>query len=101
MRPDPIVQLHPDTAQRLGLQEGKWVYIETEMGRVKQRLSLNRKIDPRLVIAALGWWFPEKDDSEQGWRESNVNMLTSCGPDYDPAIGTVSLRGIPCRVRGE
>ncbi len=101
MRPDPIVQLHPDTARNLGLQEGKWVYIETEMGRVKQRLSLNRKIDPRMVIAALGWWFPEKGDPEQGWRESNVNMLTSCGPDYDPAIGTVSLRGLPCRVRGE
>ena len=103
MRPDPIVQLHPETAQKYGLQEGKWIYIETEMGRVKQRLSLNRRIDPRLVIAALGWWFPEKGDPEQGWRESNVNMLTSCGTeaDQDPAIGTVSLRGLPCRVRAE
>jgi anaerobic selenocysteine-containing dehydrogenase len=99
MRPDPLVQMHPETAERYGLQEGKWIYIETKMGRVKQRLSLNPKIDPRVVVAALGWWFPEKAGEGYGWRDSNINMLTSCGPDYDPATGTVSMRGISCRVR--
>ena len=99
MRPDPIVQVHPDTARRLGLQEGSWVLVETETGKVKQRLSLNRRIDPRVVVATLGWWFPEKADSAYGWRDSNINMLTSCGPDYDPATGTVAMRGISCRVR--
>ena len=99
MRPDPVVQLHPDTARQLGLEDGAWVYIETETGSVKQRLSLNRRIDPRVVIAALGWWFPEKASKGYGWRESNINMLTSCGGDFDPATGGISIRGIPCRVR--
>lgn len=98
IRPDPLVELHPETAQRLGLKEGGWVYIETETGRVKQKLSLNRNIDPRVVIAAFGWWFPEKGESGIGWKESNINMLVPSGPDYDPSTGGVTLRGLPCRV---
>ncbi|OGA43433.1 MAG: hypothetical protein A3G25_12480 [Betaproteobacteria bacterium RIFCSPLOWO2_12_FULL_63_13] len=98
VRPDPLVELHPETAQKLGLEEGAWVYIETATGRVKQRLSLNRNIDPRVVIAAFGWWFPEKDEPGYGWAESNINMLVPGGPDYDPATGGATLRGIACRV---
>ena len=94
-----MVQVHPDPARKLGLEEGKWVYIETETGKVKQRLTLNRRIDPRVVIGALGWWFPERAEAGFGWRESNINMLIPSGPDYDPATGGVSIRGIPCRVR--
>ena len=98
VRPDPLVELHPETAQKLGLEEGKWIYIETETGRAKQKLSLNHNIDPRLVLAAFGWWFPEKNDSGLGWQETNLNMLVPGGPDYDPSTGDVTLRGIPCRV---
>ncbi len=97
IRPDPVVELHPDTAKRLGLKEGKWVYVETDAGRITQKLSLNSSIDPRVVIAAFGWWYPEKPQ-DCGWRESNINMLTSNRPPYDPATGGVALRGIPCRV---
>ena len=98
MRPEPLVELHPDTTQELGLKDGQWIYIETGVGRVKQRLSLNPDIDPRVVIAAFGWWFPEKADCGYGWRESNINMLTASGPDYDPSTGGLGIRGIPCRV---
>ncbi len=27
IRPDPIVEIHPDTAQKHGIEEGHWVYI--------------------------------------------------------------------------
>jgi anaerobic selenocysteine-containing dehydrogenase len=98
IRPEPYVELHPNTARELGLEEGTQVYIETEIGRAKQRLSLNRAIDPRIVVAAFGWWFPERAESGYGWMESNINMLTGSGPDYDPSTGGVAMRGIPCRV---
>ncbi|HTM10158.1 MAG TPA: molybdopterin-dependent oxidoreductase [Verrucomicrobiae bacterium] len=98
IRPDPIVELHPDTAAKYGLQEGAWVFIETREGKIKQRLSLNRSLDPRVVVAAFGWWFPEQGESGYGWSGSNINMLTPSGPDYDPSTGGVSLRGLPCRV---
>jgi len=98
MRPEPFVELHPDKATELGLEDGKWIYIETEKGRIKQRLSVNPGIDPRVVIAAFGWWFPERTQSAYGWRDSNINMLTGSGPDFDPSTGGITIRGIPCRV---
>ncbi len=101
MRPDPLVELHPDTAARLGLKDGQWIFIETANGRVKQRLSLNPDIDPRVVIAAFGWWFPEQAKSQYGWTDSNINVLTPSGPNYDPSTGGVTLRGVPCRVYAE
>ena len=55
-------------------------------------------MDPRVVMPAFGWWFPEQADEGYGWRGSNLNMLTPSGPDYDPSTGGVTLRGIPCRV---
>ncbi len=98
IRPEAYVELHPNMARQLGLKDGMQVYIETEIGRVKQKLSLNHAIDPRIVIAAFGWWFPERSPSGYGWKDSNINMLTASGPDYDPATGGVPMRGIPCRV---
>jgi anaerobic selenocysteine-containing dehydrogenase len=97
--PHPIARLNPETAAKLGLAEGDWVYIETKRGRIKQRLSLDRDLDPRVVVAAYGWWFPERGVSElHGWNESNINLLTENAPPYDPAVGSVNLRGILCRV---
>ena len=97
--PNPLVELNPATAVSLGLGEGDWVYIETKKGRIKQQLSLNDSLDPRVVVAAYGWWFPEEGPSGlYGWRESNLNILTQSEPPYEPALGSLNLRGIPCRV---
>ncbi|OGA04798.1 MAG: hypothetical protein A3I00_04860 [Betaproteobacteria bacterium RIFCSPLOWO2_02_FULL_64_12] len=98
IRPDPMVELHPDTAKKFGLQEGKWIIIETREGKIRQRLSLNRNLDPRVIVASFGWWFPEQAESGYGWSGSNINMLTPSGPDYDPSTGGITLRGVPCRV---
>lgn len=99
LTPDPLMKLHPDTAADAGLRNGDWVYIETSLGRIKQKLSVDPYIDPRVVITAFGWWLPEKGPSDQyGWRESNINVLVPNGPPYEPATGAVHMQGIPCRV---
>lgn len=98
IRPDPMVEVHPQTAQSLGLKEGEWVWIETPEGKIKQRLSLNSSMDSRVVLAAFGWWFPEQAESGYGWNSSNLNVLTPSGPNYDPSTGGVTLRGVPCKV---
>ena len=98
IKPEPIVQMHPDTAKDLGLKEGNWIYIETVKGRVKQRLAYDPDLDPRIVVTSFGWWFPEEKTGVFGWDKSNINVLTRSEPPYDPGIGTSDLRGIPCRV---
>lgn len=78
LHPDPIVQLHPDTAKDLGIKEGDWVWIENMLGKCKQKVQLLAGIHPKVVHAEHGWWFPEKSGSEPslfGVWESNINHL--------------------------
>jgi anaerobic selenocysteine-containing dehydrogenase len=97
--PEPIAELNPETATQLGLNEGDPVYIETPRGKIKQKLRLNADLDPRVVIVAYGWWFPERGPSDlYGWQEANLNLLTNSLPPYDPAMGTPNLRGLMCKV---
>jgi anaerobic selenocysteine-containing dehydrogenase len=101
LSPDPLAEMHPETAVKLGLKEGERVYIETPQGKIRQTLRLNADLDPRVVIVAFGWWFPEKESAEPelyGWREANLNLLTDNAAPHDPAMGSANLRGLMCRI---
>ncbi len=70
--PDPIVRLNPETAEKLGMKDGEWVYIETPKGKITQKLQFDKDTDPRTVNAAWGWWFPEDGpETMYGWKKSN------------------------------
>lgn len=97
--PEPVINIHPATASKLGIEEGDWVYIETERGRIKQKANLTDGIDPRVVFIDYGWWFPEKSTSElYSWQESNINMLTDNDLPYNREVGSTNLRGLLCKV---
>ena len=97
--PEPLTSVHPETAGKLGIKNGDWVYIETKRGRIKQKAKLSAKVDPRVVIVDFGWWFPEKEASElYGWAEANVNILTDNAPPHNREMGSTNLRGILCKV---
>lgn len=99
LSPDPVLLLHPHTASQSGIEDGDWVAVETERGSIRQKAKLDSEIDPRVIIVSFGWWFPERKDLElNGWKESNLNVLTDNNPPYEPAIGSTSLRAIPCRI---
>jgi anaerobic selenocysteine-containing dehydrogenase len=82
INPDPLTEIHPETAEKLGIREGDWIYIESKYGRCRQKAKLTRGIDPRVVCSQQGWWFPEKAGAEPGlfgvW-ESNINLLLPGG----------------------
>ena len=102
LSPDPVVLLNPETAVNLSLQEGDWACIETPIGTIRQKVAFDPDLHPTVVIAAYGWWFPERTDWElSGWKESNINILTDNNPPYEPAIGSTNLRAVPCRVYKE
>jgi len=97
--PDPIIYIHPETADSLGIKEGDWVYIETKRGKIKQKATFSNDLDTRVVVADYGWWLPEKGPAElYGWAESNINILTNNDPPYNREVGSTNLRGILCRV---
>ena len=97
--PEPVTMIHPETAGKLGITEGDWVYIETRRGRIRQKAALTDSIDPRVVGVDYGWWFPERGASEvYGWAESNLNVLTNAKPPFNREIGSANLRGFLCKV---
>jgi len=99
LSPEPVALVHPDTASHFGISDGEWVAIETKRGMIRQKAKLEREIDPRVIVLSFGWWFPERKDLElSGWKESNLNILTSNDPPYEPAIGSTFLRAVPCRI---
>jgi anaerobic selenocysteine-containing dehydrogenase len=94
----PVAEIHPETARRYGIKNGDWMWIETRRGRIRQRAKVWDGIDPRVIAAQHGWWFPEQAAPEYGVWQSNVNLLTDNKPPYDPAMGTYQLRALLCRV---
>ncbi|HPB69617.1 MAG TPA: molybdopterin-dependent oxidoreductase [Syntrophales bacterium] len=99
-RPHPTVEIHPETAARHGIGDGERVVIETRHGAMTQRARLTDGLDPRVICASPGWWFPEGDPARQyDWGEANVNLLTSV-EKLGREFGTPNLKGLPCRLLG-
>jgi anaerobic selenocysteine-containing dehydrogenase len=97
--PDPIIEIHPDTAKKHGIKEGDWVYIETPRGKIKQRARILPGMHPQVVCIQHGWWFPEIKTPDHGWDQSNSNILTDNDPKtLDIAVGASNLRTLMCKI---
>jgi anaerobic selenocysteine-containing dehydrogenase len=98
-RPNPLMEIHPETAAKFNIKEGDPVVIETRNGAIRQTAKLTDGIHPRVINAAYGWWFPEEKSAAQyNWKKSNYNMLTSMD-NLGKEFGTPNLKGIGCRLR--
>jgi anaerobic selenocysteine-containing dehydrogenase len=95
--PEAVVEIHPETASRAGLTQGDMVNIETKKGRIIQKVKFNDELDPRVIMPAFGWWYPEEKENLYGWKKSNINVLIDGSPE-ELSTGAVQLRGIPCRI---
>jgi anaerobic selenocysteine-containing dehydrogenase len=99
---EPYFQINPATAEEYGIQEGDWVWIETNRGRMKQKADVTQAVAPRVIITQRGWWFPEREMKEPdlaGCLESNTNVLTSTrDEDCCPMSGTWANRGLLCKI---
>ena len=99
--PDPKLQIHPKTAEGLGIKNGDSVYIETPEGRIRQVAELYDGLHPQVVHADGYWWFPEEPDKDPclfGVWESNVNVITPDDPALFSYSGDNPFRAILCKV---
>ncbi len=90
LHPHPLVQINPETAKPLDINDGDWVWIESPRGRIRMKCRLFKGIDPRVIHAEHGWWFPELPGEEpwlHGVWESNINVLMDDDPDHCNQIG--------------
>jgi thiosulfate reductase/polysulfide reductase chain A len=98
--PDPLISIHPATAERLGVKDGDWVSVATRGhgGRCRLKAKLSEATEADTVVTGMGWWRPEGDGPEFGALDVNINAALSYAGPYDPASGSADTRGIPCRI---
>ena len=93
--PDPIVLIHPLTADECGIKNGSPVKVETRWGSIVQKAKLTSTPHPKVVFVSHGWWTFDKNRYD--WKRSNDNMLTTASR-VGKEFGTPNLKGIACRV---
>ena len=101
LHPEPLAEISPPTAERLGLAEGQAVWVESLHGRACFRLK-TAVMGSDIVSVEYGWWRPELENAEPElggvWR-SNANLLTSADArQCDPLLGQWPYNGLACRV---
>lgn len=70
--PDPYIEVHPETATRLGLAEGRPCEVQSRRGKARYTVRTSLKIRPDTIFVPFHWEGP-----------SAVNRLTN--PALDPA----------------
>jgi anaerobic selenocysteine-containing dehydrogenase len=99
-RPDPTLEMSPQTAARLGLAAGDWVEISAPTTRrtIARRVALLEGMHPD-VVNAEGLWYLPGEDLIAGTLAVGANVLTPLRDDVDPVIGGSIARCILCNVR--
>ena len=101
---DPLLTLHPETADRYNVKEGDWVWISTPFSEengippVRQRVALSLTMHPQVAHAMSHWYYPEQHSGPSRWFEFNINTVITDQPPYDPVTGSPMIRGGLCRI---
>ncbi|MEM3361396.1 MAG: molybdopterin-dependent oxidoreductase [Candidatus Bathyarchaeia archaeon] len=101
IHPDPIVEIHPKTAEKLGIKDGDWVWIENNYGRCKRKAKLTPAVHPQMVMADHGWWLPELPSHEPslfGLWEFSLNQLVPMGYVCETGWGGAPYKTMLCKV---
>jgi anaerobic selenocysteine-containing dehydrogenase len=87
--PEPLVDIHPQDANRLKIEDGDKLKIETPKGRIVIKAKISNVVRPGLVRIAWGWG--------ELIHDCNLNELTD-DTVRDPLTGTPSNRCFMCNV---
>lgn len=98
--PEPLVEISPLAAERLGLSEGDWVAIEVpgKSDKVRRKAHIVQGLHDNVVCPEGHWYLPEEQDQHKRLWGANINVLTSLQDDYDPIIGGSGCRCLLCRI---
>ncbi|MCI8424783.1 MAG: molybdopterin-dependent oxidoreductase [Adlercreutzia sp.] len=104
--PVPRLELNPADAEKLGLKQGDWAWIEVEphsdlgkqyCSKIRECVDIYEGIAPGWANAEHGWWFPELPAPTHGFDLVNAECL------WDPLgadkfIASTHMRGVRCKI---
>jgi anaerobic selenocysteine-containing dehydrogenase len=100
LEPAPLLEIHPETARELGIEDGDWVWVELPRaeGRIRQKAIITKGIHPKVIHCKPHWWYPERSGPDYGQAEVNINNLIKAWPPGDAICGNTVLAGLTCRI---
>ncbi len=99
-RPFPTIEVAPETARSLGLEEGSWALVEspsTPYG-IRRKVALLEGMHLQVVNAEGLWYMPGEESLVEAVLSVGANVLTQLRDDVDPIIGGSTARCILCRL---
>jgi anaerobic selenocysteine-containing dehydrogenase len=90
----PNILIHPEDAEKRGIQDGDKVWVKTKRGRVPFYAKVTEKIIKGVIEANMGGGGPLQP---REWREANVNELTD-PENCDPVSGFPVFKALLCEV---
>jgi anaerobic selenocysteine-containing dehydrogenase len=95
--PVPRVEINPADAEKLGIKQGDWVWIETERTKIRQCADLYYGIKQGVINLEHSWWMPEFKGVTKGFELVSCNALVN--KDLrDPLIGSNHLRAYNVKI---
>jgi anaerobic selenocysteine-containing dehydrogenase len=86
LRPDPMLDMHPDDAEKRGIGQGDWLDLKTERNTIRVRANLTLSVPSGVV------------NMFHAYPEADVNLLIA--PDYlDPISGFPGFKALLCEVK--
>ena len=95
--PAPKCEINPDDAAALGIEQGDWIWLENENGKIRQTADLYYGIKPGIINMEHQWWFPELDQVGHGFELCGCNCLAYMD-GQDPWMGSSQLRAYDVKV---
>ena len=77
--PVPRIEINPEDAERIGVEQGDWVWIETKERKIREVVDLYHGIAPGVVNLEHQWWFPELKQADKGFALCGVQLLAGQG----------------------
>ncbi|BAC08907.1 nitrate reductase [Thermosynechococcus vestitus BP-1] len=95
MHPNPFVEMHPEDAANLHLQDGDWVEVRSRRGQVCLPVTLTKAIRPGTLFVPMHWGFLFADSGE-------VNQLThpiACPVSKQPELKACAVQVLPLKLQ--
>ena len=83
--PEPLAEIHPDTAKKYGISDGDIMTVETVKGKVNLKAKTTEALLPGVVSIP------------HGWAKANANLLTELD-HRDPVTGYTEMKALLCKI---
>ena len=85
------IQVHPKTVQDMQIQDGDWVYLETQSGKIKSKVRISELIMPGVV------WTPSHPEPGAPYQGNAGESINAIIPSAWDRVGA-QFNGFACRL---